>query len=427
MKKLLVALLAAAVLAAAGCAASSGQGSAASSSSQAASSAEIAPSADASSAAAATYEIRLTVPVGLSGEWRTDDPATQENNIVKLVSSEVEEGTFVARYEAVNDGVTSVNLMHYDGPACDLLYEYTLAVEDGQISEQGNAVEKRAPDADVLGPFLAGEWAEEESQAASMTVEAGPDGGWNAEAAVPAAHSVHLHKMTLYYDCYYQKLMYDDEALYDVAVTDTDEGELGDPVATGQQGIVEIIATDDGKVGLYWNSEANSEGRDITFVRAGGDEADYADFQDSVLGADEDSDAEEASGREEDSGEAEAADDGQNPVMNFVGPYASGRASMQVDASGEHDATITITWGSSAAESTEWVMSGAFDPDTLAVEYSGAVKTNYVYGDDGSVKSQEVEYSDGTGRITFHDDPLSCTWESDNEPEYGAMEFTWSF
>ena len=428
MKKLIAAAMVIAVLAATGCAASSGQDSEASGSSQAASSAESAASDEAaSSAEAAVYEISVAVPEGQSGEWRTDDPETQENNIVKLVSAQMEEGAFVARYEAVNDGTTSVNLKHYDGVACDAFYTYTLAVEGGQISEEGAPEETKAPDADVLDTFLSGEWAEDGSQFATMTVKAGEEGGWDAEVATPATHSAHVYKMTLHYDCFLQKLVYDGGSVYDAPITDSDEGELGDPVATDQQGIIEILSTDDGKVGLYWNSEANSEGRDITFARTDGGESDYADFQASVIGADGELDAEDASDRgAADDDDAAAVGDGQNPVMNFVGPYAAGRASMTVDATGESGASITIIWGTSAAEHSEWVIEGTFDPDTLTVEYSGAVKTNYVFNEDGTVKSQDVEYSDGTGSIVFNDSELSCTWFNDNEPDNGSIEFTWS-
>lgn len=419
MKKLILAMMMAAVLAMVGCAGSSGQSAAASSSDQASPSSETTSSSEASTEVS-TYAIELAVPEGQSGEWRTDDPNMMESNIVKLVSAEMEGGTFVARYEAVNDGSTTVNLKHYDGPACDMLYTYTLTVANGQLSQEGDPVETKAPDASVLDPFLSGKWAENESQFAELTVEKGAEGGWLAEAVTPATHSAHIYKMTLHYDCDLQKLVYDDGMTYDVPITDSEDGELGDPVATNQQGIVEMISSDDGAVVLFWNAEANSEGRDITFKRSDGNDAAYADFEKSVLGVASD---------ELSSGDAAAADeDGQNPIMNFVGPYACDRASMMVEASGQSDAKITINWASSASENSEWVITGAFDPDKLTVNYTDAVKTNYVYNSDGSVKSQEVEYSDGIGRIIFSDTgQSSCVWENENEPENGAMEFTWSF
>ena len=413
MKKLMLAAAMAATLIMAGCAGASGESSAASASSQAESS-----SAVSSSAQDGAYAIELAVPEGQAGEWRTDDPDTQENNIVKLVSADMEGGNFVARYEAVNDGVTTVNLKHYDGVACDVLYTYTLAVENGQISEEGDPVKTEAPDANVLDPYLSGEWAEAESQFATLTIEANPEGGWAAEAATPASHSAHIYKMTLHYDCDLQKLVYDDGALYDAPITDSADDELGEPVSTDQQGIVEITSTDEGALALYWNAEANSEGRDITFERASGDAVNYADYEKDVFGAEDESGNDDAG----------AEEDGQNPIMNFVGPYACDRASMMVEASGQSDAKITIDWASSASENTEWVITGTFDVDTMTVDYADAVKTNYVYNGDGSVESQDVEYSDGAGRIVFSDDgSLSCTWENDSEPDIGSMEFSWSF
>lgn len=415
MKKLILAAAITAALIATGCAASSGQSSQESASGQAVSSSE-----SASSAQNGEYAISLAVPEGLSGEWRTDDPATQENNIVKLVSSEMQGNEFVARYEAVNDGETTVNLKHYNGPACDLLYTYTLSVDNGQIAEKGDPVETKAPDDDVIGQFLLGAWVDNEAPYAQLEIAKNPDGGWDAEAITPASHSGHVYKMTLYYDCDLQRLVYDNGAIYDVPITDSDKGELGDPVAADQQGIVEVVSTDDGKVRLLWNAEANSEGIDIYFVRPDEIAKDFADFQKSVLGV-----ADDESG----SDDAEAADEsGQNPLMNFVGPYACDRASMLVECSGQSGASITITWGSSASENSVWTIAGDFDPDTLTVAYSDAVKTNYVYNNDGSVKSEEVEYSDGSGRIVFHEgEQLSCTWENDNEPDNGSMEFTWNF
>ena len=226
--------------------------------------------------------------------------------------------------------------------------------------------------------------------------------------------------MTLHYDCDLQRLVYDDGVLYDVPITDSDDGELGDPVATGQKGIVEVVSADNGTVMLSWNAESNSEGRDIAFKRSDGNSVAYADYEKSILGA--------ADGESSSDDAAAADEDGQNPIMNFVGPYACDRASMMVEASGQSDAKITINWGSSASENSEWVITGAFDADKLTVNYTDAVKTNYIYNSDGSVKSQEVEYSDGIGRIIFSDaGQSSCIWENENEPENGAMEFTWSF
>ena len=117
-------------------------------------------------------------------------------------------------------------------------------------------------------------------------------------------------------------------------------------------------------------------------------------------------------------------EEGQNPVMNFIGDYQSGRASAHVECEGMDSARITIRWGGSAWEEAVWVIVGKLDLDTLTVAYTGAVKTNVTYGDDGELKSEEKVYEDGTGSIVFHDDG-TFTWHED-QSEYGSdLVFEW--
>ena len=123
---------------------------------------------------------------------------------------------------------------------------------------------------------------------------------------------------------------------------------------------------------------------------------------------------------------ASEKESGQNPVMNFVGVYADGRATMTVAASGSNEALITVDWGSSAAERAEWVMKGTFNTENLKVEYSGGTKSVTVFKEDGTVESETVEYTDGTGVITFADNPLSVTWQDDKEHIADDLTFTWA-
>lgn len=123
-----------------------------------------------------------------------------------------------------------------------------------------------------------------------------------------------------------------------------------------------------------------------------------------------------------------AEEDGQNPIMSFIGPYACGRAIMKVEADGMDGARISVTWGASAFESGEWKMSGKFDVDTLTVEYADCVKKDVVYKDEGEIESETVEYENGTGRITFREgDPLALVWEDDMEHIADDSVFEWSF
>ena len=113
----------------------------------------------------------------------------------------------------------------------------------------------------------------------------------------------------------------------------------------------------------------------------------------------------------------------QNPVMNFVGEYQSGRAHATVECWDKEEAWITIEWGSSAWELTRWLIVGKLDPETATIAYEGSNKANLTYDENGELKSEEEIYQDGTGTIAFHDGGF--TWHED-QSEYGEdLEFEW--
>jgi len=122
------------------------------------------------------------------------------------------------------------------------------------------------------------------------------------------------------------------------------------------------------------------------------------------------------------------AEEGQNPVMNFVGKYGAGRATIMVEAEGSDRAKVSITWGSSAWEHSEWTMSGPFDEETLTITYDDCVKKNVSYEDDTEQGTEELVYENGTGTITFSEgETLSLTWADDQENIAEGTEFVWSF
>ena len=114
----------------------------------------------------------------------------------------------------------------------------------------------------------------------------------------------------------------------------------------------------------------------------------------------------------------------QNPVMNFVGNYQSGRAHALVECSGYEDAWITIEWGGSAWELARWDIFGRLDTETLTVAYSGVTKSIVTYDDSGEIVSQEPEYENGTGTITFNNDG-TFTWHEDQSTYGTDMVFEW--
>lgn len=119
-------------------------------------------------------------------------------------------------------------------------------------------------------------------------------------------------------------------------------------------------------------------------------------------------------------------DDGQNPIMNFVGNYASGRATILVEADGDEGGKATVTWGSSAFENVVWTMSGDYDAESHVLSYDDCVKTEYAYNDDGSVASDKEIYTGGTGTMTFSEgnEGPYLEWKDDKENVAEGMTFT---
>ena len=128
------------------------------------------------------------------------------------------------------------------------------------------------------------------------------------------------------------------------------------------------------------------------------------------------------------SADAEPAgeEDGQNPVMNFVGDYSADRCSITIGAQGQTGATISVTWGQSASESYAYTMTGDFDTDTLRINYSDCEKKYVKYDENGDVAQETVEFTDGEGRIQFFEDG-TLRWDDENEADrLEGMTFTFN-
>ena len=131
-----------------------------------------------------------------------------------------------------------------------------------------------------------------------------------------------------------------------------------------------------------------------------------------------------ASTAEEESGGG-VVEDGQNPVMNFIGEYQWERAHALVEADGMENVKITITWGSSYDSLRQWEIKGYFDTETLIVEYHDAVVKDITYNEDGTVKSEEIILEGGSGSVAFRENG-GFVW-NDETVEGQEMEFTWAF
>ena len=108
--------------------------------------------------------------------------------------------------------------------------------------------------------------------------------------------------------------------------------------------------------------------------------------------------------------DAAGAEDGQNPVMNFVGVYSCEDASILVEAEGMENARLTVTRGDA-----RWVMSGKFDTEALNVYYQDCVKT----------AGEEEVYFNGHGFFFFDYDNNTLTWQDDQENAGEGLVFAW--
>ena len=123
-------------------------------------------------------------------------------------------------------------------------------------------------------------------------------------------------------------------------------------------------------------------------------------------------------------GSKKKTDDGQNPIMNYVGSYVCDRAEITIEAEGSEGCSAIVTWGGSAFENSSWIMSGTFEADSLRFEYHDCIRTDYTYDDNGNLKSEEEVYTGGHGFMFFKDgDPLTLTWQDDQEHVADDMVF----
>ena len=119
-------------------------------------------------------------------------------------------------------------------------------------------------------------------------------------------------------------------------------------------------------------------------------------------------------------------EDGQNPIMNFVGVYSTEyNTEALVEAEGADGAKITVTWAGSPWFHTQTVMSGPFDPETLTMTFANAVLTEYTYASDGSVAEEKASDTKGKGHAVF--DPENNSLTITEEFESGNIETVYAW
>lgn len=133
-----------------------------------------------------------------------------------------------------------------------------------------------------------------------------------------------------------------------------------------------------------------------------------------------------AQAQEENNDETAGPQEGQNPVMNFVGIYSTEYSTEAlVEADGAEGAKITVTWAGSPWFHNQTVMSGPFDPETLTMTFTNATLTEYTYASDATITEEKTSYTDGKGHAVFN--PADNTLTITEEFESGNMDtvYTW--
>lgn len=206
----------------------------------------------------------LTAQVKDPGEWRADELA-QDDSVLKLASSGVENGVFTARYEPTGDGDMAVVLRHYnEHNTCDELHSFDLRVRNGKVEDVTGGSFTASPAEEDVDSFLSGKWLEKDTQFTVLNITKNPEGGWYLEFTSPVSHGAWVIRATAYHDCDYDAFVYADGAKYLL----NSDGSIQDQAsASGLWGTLRIEADPSGSLQLVWYDMMHSEGGEtITFV-----------------------------------------------------------------------------------------------------------------------------------------------------------------
>ena len=107
----------------------------------------------------------------------------------------------------------------------------------------------------------------------------------------------------------------------------------------------------------------------------------------------------------------------------FEGQWVCDRANIEMIWE-EEGFRVHITWGESVSEGTEWEYSCTYNAETNALEsvIANGIKTDCVYGDDGSVASFETVYEDGEATFTL-DEEKHLIWHDAKEDAGKNLQF----
>lgn len=114
--------------------------------------------------------------------------------------------------------------------------------------------------------------------------------------------------------------------------------------------------------------------------------------------------------------ENEVAVENEDPGQSydFEGQYYAGRGNLSIISKGNGNFLIEVWWGSSAAEHSEWVMTGTYDEGTNVISYSDCEKHDFTLKENGEVDTDVTAYTNGTGNIQIVDGS-TIVWTDDQD------------
>ncbi len=112
--------------------------------------------------------------------------------------------------------------------------------------------------------------------------------------------------------------------------------------------------------------------------------------------------------------------------VNLVGTWedkVSQRAILEVrSGSGSNNYSLHAHWSSSAYEAEDWYMTGTYNTTTGELTYSDCRRVTTTYAtDNDSDKTEDVQYTNGSGKFVYKNGELS--WQADNDGDVNDCVF----
>lgn len=125
---------------------------------------------------------------------------------------------------------------------------------------------------------------------------------------------------------------------------------------------------------------------------------------------------------------ADAEEDGQNPVMNYIGQYCdkvSQRAMLTISCLGDEGALLEVEWGSSASDGVLWSLPCDFDSETGIFTYTRGTRLTYTCDEEAHFTYTDVRLEE-KGTFVLQSDDNSLAWYPEGEDADVGCVFEWA-